>query len=431
MAYRTFDEIELPIGAVTTANPAHVMDFRRYASDQVVHFNRLQTRILRRYSPGRAIIHNFMGRVLDFDHFDVGCDLDVASWDSCPPGFLEDRLDCSVEYKRRFGRAGDPDFQAFHHDLMRAIGDGRWWVMEQQPGPVNWARHNPAPHDGMVRLWTWEAIAHGAETVSYFRWRQAPFAQEQMHTGLLLTNGDPAAGFAEVARTAREVAALDGLPPAGETHQEDVLIIFDYPSAWAWEIQPHGSAFDYFALVFDFYRGLRRLGIGVDFARAEDVSLAGYRVVIIAGLFCWPDGLREALAGFAGRILVGPRSGSKTADFSIPPDLPPCLPPALLDARVIPRGFAFDSWPGLKPLSYQHDTQVNAYKTPIPLVLAGWRACAPIGRSHWKKEARSVSGLSTWMLENGRKSRYAAPMARRPSCARTTLLICAAGRTID
>jgi beta-galactosidase len=76
-------------------------------------------------------------------------------------------------------RVGDPDNQAFHHDLYRARTDpqrgaeGRWWVMEQQPGPVNWAPHNPAPFAGAVRLWSWEAFAAGAETVvSYFRWRQ-------------------------------------------------------------------------------------------------------------------------------------------------------------------------------------------------------------------------------------------------------------------
>ena len=50
--------------------------------------------------------------------------------------------------------------------------------MEQQPGPVNWVPYNPNPLEGMVRLWNWEAFAHGAETVSYFRWRQAPFGQE-------------------------------------------------------------------------------------------------------------------------------------------------------------------------------------------------------------------------------------------------------------
>ena len=98
------------------------------------------------------IAHNYMGRVTEFDHFEVGADLDIASWDSYPLGFLEDRVGASAEEQRHFARQGDPDFQAFHHDLYRAVGRGRWWVMEQQPGPVNWAPYNPAPLPGMVPL---------------------------------------------------------------------------------------------------------------------------------------------------------------------------------------------------------------------------------------------------------------------------------------
>ena len=65
-------------------------------------------------------------------------------------------------------RSGDPDLVALHHDLYRACGKGRWWVMEQQPGPVNWAPYNPAPLPGMVRFWALEAFAHGAEVVIFF-----------------------------------------------------------------------------------------------------------------------------------------------------------------------------------------------------------------------------------------------------------------------
>ena len=57
-----------------------------------------------------------------------------------------------------FGRE-IPDFQAFHHDLYRAVGKGRFWVMEQQAGQVNWAPSNAVPLDGTVRLWTWEAFS--------------------------------------------------------------------------------------------------------------------------------------------------------------------------------------------------------------------------------------------------------------------------------
>ena len=60
-----------------------------------------------------------MGRSTEFDHFDLAKDLDFSSWDSYPLGFLEDRVTTSEDKKRKFSRQGDPDFQAFHHDLYR------------------------------------------------------------------------------------------------------------------------------------------------------------------------------------------------------------------------------------------------------------------------------------------------------------------------
>lgn len=333
MEIADFSEIELPNLTVTEANPSHVMDFRRFASDMVVRFNKAQADIIRAHSPGRDVIHNFMGRTMAFDHFRLGADLDISSWDSYPLGFLEDRSDQGDEWKRQFARAGDPDFQAFHHDIYRATSKGRWWIMEQQPGPVNWAPHNPAPRDGMVRLWSWEAFAHGAETVSYFRWRQAPFAQEQMHAGLLRPDSTEAEGFAEAAKVASELARLDAELDA-RPGKADVAIVLDYPSAWAWEIQPQGREFDYFRLVFDFYRCLRQLGLSVDIVPASAPQLDGYGLVVIPGLFAWTEDLVTAIRECDGQVLIGPRSGSKTADFAIPASLPPALPADILALRV-------------------------------------------------------------------------------------------------
>jgi len=327
-----FDEIEFPAMAVTETNPAARMDFRRFASEQVAAFNRLQAGIIRAHSPGRDVIHNFMGRTLAFDHFDVGADLDVSSWDSYPLGFLEDRTDEEDDWKRRFLRAGDPDFQAFHHDLYRATSKGRWWVMEQQPGPVNWGVHNPVPRDGQVRLWTWEAFAHGAEIVSYFRWRQAPFAQEQMHSGLLRPDTIEAEGYREAARVAEEIRAFP--PVFDRSAKTPVAIVFDYPSAWAWEIQPQGREFDYFRIVFDSYRALRRLGLSIDILPSTTSDFSGYRMVVIPALFAWTEPLVAALKSFDGLALIGPRSGSKTENFAFPATMPPGLPAELLDMRV-------------------------------------------------------------------------------------------------
>ncbi len=320
MEYRCFGDVDLPNLTVTEPNPSHVLDFRRFSSDQVVAFNKAQVDAVRAYC-SKPLIHNYMGRITEFDHYKVGDDLDIASWDSYPLGFLVDRCGASPEWQKRFERQGDPDLQALHHDLYRTVGRGRWWVMEQQPGPVNWAPFNPAPLPGMVKLWTWEAIAHQAEAVCYFRWRQAPFAQEQMHAGLLRPDSIESATFPEIAETIKEINALGGI----EYRQADVALVFDYESCWAWETQPQGKGFDGFAIVFEFYRGLRRLGLTVDILRPDTDTLTGYKLLIAPGLFDLTESLRNKISKFEGLSLLGPRTGSRDTNFHIPLPLPPAI----------------------------------------------------------------------------------------------------------
>jgi len=314
MEINEFSDIELPNLTVTEANPSHVMDFRRYSSDQVVAFNSIQVNILREFT-SKPLIHNYMGRITAFDHYDVGADLDIASWDSYPLGFLEMVSDADESFKAKYAYQGDPDFQSFHHDLYRAVGRDRWWVMEQQPGPVNWASYNPAPLKGMVRLWSWEAIAHGAETVCYFRWRQAPFAQEQMHAGLLRVDDEPAPAWEEIVELNDEINAITTI----EQLTSDVALIFDYPSQWAWEIQPQALNFDYFHEVFDTYSCLKKLGINVDICSSDDKKLNDYKIVFAPSLFL----TNNIIENCSAHLVLGPRFNSKTKDFQIPNPLPP------------------------------------------------------------------------------------------------------------
>ena len=396
MEYDSFDQIGLPNLTVTEANPSHVMAFRRFSSDMVVRFNRAQTDILRQHTDA-PLIHNYMGRVLEFDHFAVGADLDIASWDSYPIGFLSDRLEGSDAHKARFLRQGDPDMQAFHHDLYRAVGRGRWWVMEQQPGPVNWAPYNPAPLPGMARLWAWEAFAHGAEAVLYFRWRQAPFAQEQMHAGLLRPDAAPAPALAEAMQVAQEMADL---PDAG-TAKARAALIFDYASCWAWETQPQGADFDMFRLAFETYRAARRLGLSLDIV-PPDAPLDGYDLVLAPGLLELPD----TLADYAGTALIGPRTGSKTAELTIPTPMGPNIPGlACTSVRVesIPPGTSVDLEGGGTLLHWFEDLEGTA---EVALrTLAGQPALMRAGGVHylagWPDAETYVSLLESLCAQAG------------------------------
>lgn len=318
MEYRDFAEVDLPSGTVTESNPSHRADFDRYSSDQVRGFNRVQVEVIRALSPGRDILHNFMTFHTDFDHYDVMEDMDIATWDSYPLGSL-DVFPADPAHKAAYARTGDPDMQAFHHDLYRGAGRGRFGIMEQQPGPVNWAGYNTDALPGLVRLWGMEGFAHGAEMVAYFRWRQAPFAQEQFHAGLNLPDNEPDRAYFEVQRLSRD---LDALGPLGAPHQARAAIIYSYEAQWLLRAQPQGQNFSYIEQVFSIYRAMRGLGLDIDIV-GPGADLSAYAFVVLPSTPYVPERLAAALNAFQGTLLVMPRGGSRTRSHRIPDNLAP------------------------------------------------------------------------------------------------------------
>lgn len=320
--YGSFGQIDPPNLTVTEANPTHRLDYWRFASEQVAVYNRIQTEIVREMSPGRPITHNFMGFFTLFDHTRVAADLDFASWDSYPLGFTDKAMPWLSDDERRiYARTGHPDVAAFHHDLYRGLShNGDFWVMEQQPGPVNWAAHNPAPAPGMVRLWTHEALAHGAGVVSYFRWRQSSVAQEQCHTGLNRPDGSLDTGGEEVVEVGGEIGFLDFANQRPDI--ATVAILFDDECDAAIKIQPQGQSFDYLRLAFTFYEAARRFGLDVDFLRPGD-DATEHDLLLIPSQVIMDDRTADALLERTKPTIVGPRTGSRTRNHAIPKNLAP------------------------------------------------------------------------------------------------------------
>ena len=317
MEYRSFEEIELPNLTVTEANPSHNFDFRKFSSDQVKNFNYQQVKILNDYSPGRPISHNFMGHFTEFDHREICEDLNIAAWDSYPLGFLQNMQTIAREDKKLLEdcyNIGDPDFQSYHHDLYR--GMGRLWIMEQQPGPVNWARYNPIPIAGAVRMWTWEAFAHDAEVVSYFRWRQAPFAQEQMHAGLMYRNNTPAIGSHEAMQVSNEIQMLN-LP---ETQKSEIALLHDYEACWITELDGQTEDFHYTRLMIDFYKSVRVNGGSLDIV-GKKADVTGYKLIIVPSFVPLETDTFKKMVSSGAKILAGPRTGIKNRNFQIPENL--------------------------------------------------------------------------------------------------------------
>ncbi|MFC7095761.1 beta-galactosidase [Halobaculum marinum] len=348
-----FSEVDPPRHTATEHHPSRLLDFGRFASDSAVDYNRLQTGILREANADWFVTHNFMGNFPTLDAYDVTESLEFATWDSYPTGFAQDRRLGESTPERL--RAGDPDQVSLNHDLYRTPAG--FWVMEQQPGDINWPPYAPQPGEGAMRLWAHQAVAHGANTVSYFRWRRCRQGQEQYHAGLLRHDGTPDRGFEDAREAAAELAELD---LAGV--DAPVALLFSYDDLWALSEQPHSPEFDYWQLVGRFYRALRGRGVQVDVVQPE-ADLSGYAAVVAPTLHLADGALADHLESYlheGGQLLFGPRSGYKLPGNRLQPDLAPGpftslvgghvdqheSPPETLATELSYRGdeYEFDTW---------------------------------------------------------------------------------------
>jgi len=322
MEYPDFSAIELPVGAVTETNPAHRLAYRRFSSAKVVDFHDRMVEVIRSHAPGKFVTHNFIPTVdTGVDNFALAAPLDFASYDNYPLGRADIKFrDRSAEEFRKYMRTGHPDFAPYSHDQTRGLSKNGFWVMEQQPGPVNWAPNNPRPAPGMVRLWTLEAFAQGADCVSYFRWRQAPFAQEQMHAGLLRPDNSKAAAWREVEQAIADVVALN---LQDETKQKaPVAIVTGAESYWVSDIERQSESYDFDDIQFDYYHALRSIGVSVDFV-STDADLDAYTLIVAPGLPIIDDAFIKKCERSSATFVFGPRSGAKTYEFGYPENLPP------------------------------------------------------------------------------------------------------------
>jgi len=344
--YVSFDVIQPPFLEVYTPQPIHLLDWYVFSSDMLIDFAREQTEILRKYSPTKFITHNFMMAFIDFDHYkftrEVG--IDISTFDQYALAGPSQIPSLSDADQISYLRTGLPDWQAFHHALYRGVSGsaynktaGPFGVMEMETGVLNWNVYRVSPLSGMVRLWTHEVFAHMGDLVSYFRWRQVPFGQEQTLSGLFTSDNSVDEGFLEM-----QAVVDEDLPKLeDELHadkdkdqQADVALVFDYISSRVWGIEPYSGtwtpqdtsyedpALTYLDLVYNYHSSLRRLGLSVDVI-GPGQSLDGYKLVVVPSLPIIPDGFNEALAKYTGQVVFGPNTGSRTSAFSYTPGLNP------------------------------------------------------------------------------------------------------------
>ena len=300
-------------------NPGLLLNWKQFVTATYRSYSQLHLTAIRKYAdPRQKITTNMMGLFDGYNHYTVAQDLDFASWDDyVGTGHL------------------DPVRNGFTHDLTRGFLHKNFWVMETQPGFVNWSADNNALDKGEVRAMAWHDVAHGAEAVSYWQWRSALNGQEQYHGVLVGADGTPVPLYPEVAQLGAEFAKV-GPVLAGTTVDSEVAVLQDYDSRWAINWQRHNKAFDPVAALVSYYGPLRELMRSVDVV-ADTAPLNRYKLVVAPALnVLTPEAVKnlEAYVRGGGHLVLGQRSGMKDQDNALEVERQPGPLVDLLGGRV-------------------------------------------------------------------------------------------------
>ncbi len=257
------------------------LDYTRFNSDSMLECYQLEYDAIRSIIPDALITTNLMGFYKPLDYFKWAKHMDIVSWDNYP------------------GLNTPVSFTALAHDLMRGLKDGDpFMLMEQTPSQQNWQPYNSLKRPGVMRLWSYQAVAHGADTVMFFQLRRSIGACEKFH-GAVIEH----AGHANT-RVFRETSALGHeLQKLGDQLldsriEASVAILFDWDNWWAIDKSSGPTvALQYVEQIHKYYKALYNRNVQVDIV-SVDSDLSGYKLVIAPVLYMVKPDLAAKLEQF-------------------------------------------------------------------------------------------------------------------------------------
>ncbi|GAA2352291.1 beta-galactosidase [Streptomyces cuspidosporus] len=281
--YSDWEQILPPRLAASHPNPTQQLDFKRFSSDALKEYLRAERDVLREITPGVPVTTNFMvmGETKGMNYPDWADEIDFVSNDHYVHPGPQDR-----------------DELSFSANLTSGIAGGRpWFLMEHSTSAVNWQPVNVAKRPGDLARDSLLHVAHGADAVCFFQWRQSAAGAEKYHSAMV-----PHAGAdSEVFRAVTELGAtLRALAPVAGSEREPapVAIVYDWESWWASEQDSHPSSrLNYRQEALDWYSALLALGIRADVVTTR-ADLGAYRLVIAPVLHVVPGPLAKELTRY-------------------------------------------------------------------------------------------------------------------------------------
>ena len=230
------------------------LDYRRFNSEGMLKCYQAEAAAIRSVVPDAKITTNLMGFYKPLDYQMWAKSMDFISWDNYPAN--ED------PYSRI----------AMNHDLMRGIKGGQPFVlMEQTPSVTNWLAYNALKRPGVMRLWSYQAMAHGADAVLFFQMRRSIGACEKYHGAVIDHVGtENTRVFREISQLGKELQQL-GDKTLGARSRAKAAILVDWDNWWAIEYSAGPSRdLKYLDEVFLYYRALEEQNYAVDIIGMEE-----------------------------------------------------------------------------------------------------------------------------------------------------------------
>jgi beta-galactosidase len=269
--------------APTHVNPTQQLDFKRFSSDALKEYLRAERDVLERLTPDVPVTTNFMvmSGFNGLDYADWAAEVDFVSND---------------HYTVLGERALDE--LSFSANLTSGFAGGRrWFLMEHSTSAVNWRPVNPAKQAGAMVRDSLTHVAHGADAVCFFQWRQSVAGAEKYHSAMVPHAGEDSDVYRSVVRLGRHLEQL-GPVSGAQRLPARAAILFDIESWWTVALDAHpSSSLDYHREALDWYSAFLALGVRVDVVPSS-APLDAYDVVVAPVLHLVPTALRARLTDF-------------------------------------------------------------------------------------------------------------------------------------
>lgn len=304
--YNEFDEIPLPTKTITTHNPALRLDWERFRSQSIVRFAAFQAKLLREIIPNVTVIHDFPGGGLGkhVDYSAVSKHLDIAAYNNYPVwGGQREPL--------------SPSEIAFGLDYIRGLKHQNFWITEAIMGAQGHDVTGFSPRPNQAKMWAYQGMARGCESMFFFRYRGATKGAEQFCYGVLDADNVKRRKFYEVKdffHSIRQYAPQLETPIASKA-----AIVYDYDSLAAFRIQRQSVLLDCEAEMKKYHKFFYDRNISVDVIPA-DSDLTGYQVLILPQMIIAKPDLQAKLKDFTekgGTVLLTYRDFVKDSDNNL------------------------------------------------------------------------------------------------------------------